>query len=190
MKQARVFLIVTAFIFQVASPEMITTERRVFRVITSGRDVGTYEQIITHNPDSGVTTCRCSSRVSIDIPLYHYHYSYAGIERWQHGRLVYLVSETNDDGAVRKANIKADNQHQWSTSYWFPAKPGPVQLVDADTSQVYTAKVEFVGNDQIGHHYRVTGGISADLWFDDKDRLVRRDMLRRGRATSLQLVKR
>lgn len=88
----------------------------------------------------------------------------------------------------------------WSTSYWTlpPAdrRFKPLTLVDSDTGEEHHVQLQVVGKEKmhVGNqpitctHYRMTGTLAADLWFDERDRLVRREMLRKGRKALLELV--
>lgn len=88
----------------------------------------------------------------------------------------------------------------WSTSYWTlpPAdrRMKPLTLVDSDTGEEHQVQLQVVGREKlrVGNqtvpctHYRMTGTLQADLWFDGRDRLVRREMLRRGRKAVLELT--
>ncbi|HMO37216.1 MAG TPA: hypothetical protein PKA06_14355, partial [Gemmatales bacterium] len=72
----------------------------------------------------------------------------------------------------------------------------PIALLDADLGQEHQIKLQNMGKVvQIVNgmrvtctHYRVTGTVQADLWFDENERLVRREMERRGRKVTMMLV--
>ena len=101
-----------------------------------------------------------------------------------------------EGGKERGANSEA-----WTNSYWTLPPAGrrekPFFLIDVDSGIETQVTMQNLGKDsQIVEgqrvsctHYRVTGnGVLSDVWFDDHDRLVRREGLRKGKKVTLQLL--
>ena len=74
---------------------------------------------------------------------------------------------------------------------------GPnVTLFDADTGKLINARMERVGIEKITilgkkgvdcNHYKLTGGVQVDLWYDGTDRMVRQESVEQGHRTILEL---
>jgi hypothetical protein len=91
--------------------------------------------------------------------------------------------------------------HVWLTSYW--SLPDPklrnqeLPLIDADNGRDLTAKLTFVATEKIKvggqviplNHYRLTGKVNVDLWYDGSDRLVRQEWIEQGHKTLVELVR-
>jgi hypothetical protein len=188
-------------------------EERVFRIKVEDRDAGQYAQKITTYSD-GTTDVESKADVKVKVLTMTFQYAYRGHERWKEGQLHYLASSSNDDGKThtlmvtlqgKQLKVKEGGKERlmngdaWSTSYWTlpPAarRTQPLILVDADSGEEHRVQMQVVGKTtlQIGTqqvpctHYRVTGTIKADLWFDERDRLVRRESLRKGRKAVVEL---
>ncbi len=111
--------------------------------------------------------------------------------------------QVKEGGKERTANADA-----WSSSYW--TLPSAEQrskasyLIDADSGMEYQVTWQNMGKDMLivaGQrvsctHYKVTGNnlttpgtnLTADVWFDENDRLVKRQGPRKGKTITLQLV--
>jgi hypothetical protein len=87
-----------------------------------------------------------------------------------------------------------------TTSYWrAPIVVGdqPLYLMDADRGTVYSEKVArlpaedlTVGGQKMAcQHYRLSGTMAADLWFDAQGRLVRQRTVEEGYPTELRLTR-
>ena len=112
------------------------------------------------------------------------------------------LKQVNDGLAV-----KADGKETmvkgsvWPTSYWkLPSEKnrGPgIVLIDADTGNLINARMEKVGVEQrtvLGqavelNHYRLTGGVKADVWYDNADRLTHQESIEDGHLTVLELTR-
>jgi hypothetical protein len=147
--------------------------------------------------------------------VYTYTYSYRGTEVWKDGKLVRLDSTSNDDGkrytvaAMAEDNslrVKVNGQERttspevWTTSYWrLPDarfRNQAVPLLDADTGRDIRGNLQYLGTQQIQvagkvqdcAHYRVTGGVKVDLWYDQQERLVRQEALEDGHRIVLEIT--
>jgi hypothetical protein len=189
-------------------------EERVYRIKIEDREAGRYTQKLTTYGDGTIDMeAKCDVKLKV-FPI-TYQFAYRGHERWKENRLLYLASSSNDDGKTHtlmvtleagQLKVKEGGKERlltaeaWSTSYWTlpPAdrRLNPLILVDADSGEEHRIQMQVIGKEtlQVGNqpvactHYRMTGTAKADLWFDERDRLVRRDMLRRGRKTVMELI--
>jgi hypothetical protein len=189
-------------------------ETREFTILVDNAIAGSYALTIAAQPDGSTTV---TSRGHVVVPallLFKYEYSYEGTETWKGGGMQRAQCTANDDG--KKTQVAAVCQGQtcqisvngksrsaaipaWTSSY--TTLPAPdvrgqeMNVLDVDTGALVRAKLQFVEKTQLNlggasracSHYRVTGGLQADLWFDDQDRLVRQLAKEEGHLTEWRL---
>lgn len=190
------------------------SEHRVFKVLVDNTEAGTYTQTITTYGE-GTTDFFGKSDVKFKVLGFTYQQAFRGQERWKDGKLQHLSSASNDNGTPHTLVVNAVGDQLkvqeggkerlirgdvWSTSYWtLPSqdqRKGQLYLLDSDLGNDQAVRLQDMGkvvqvvNGQrvTCTHYRISGGIQADLWFDESDRLVRREMERRGKKITLMLV--
>jgi hypothetical protein len=190
-------------------------ETRDFNVFVDGKRAGAAHMTIQKAED-GTIGVSCDTDVTVPLLFVTYKYSYRGHEVWKDGKLVRFESNCNDDGkryivsaAAEDKGIrfKVNNQERivshnvWLTSYW--ARPDnkvvnqTVPLVDADSGRDLEAKVTYVGQEEVmvsGQsqallHYKLTGKVEVDLWYDAADRLTRQEFIEDGHKTMVELTK-
>lgn len=191
------------------------SEYRVYQIKVENTEAGTYTQTITTYGE-GTTDVVGRSDLKLKVAVVTYQQAYRGNERWKENKLIHLASASNDNGVPHTLVVNAvNNQLQvkeggkertanadaWSSSYWTlppeERRNKPSYLIDADSGVETQVTWQNLGKDSLivgGQrvtctHYKVTGtGVLADLWFDENDRLVRREGMRKGKKVSLQLV--
>jgi hypothetical protein len=190
-------------------------EAREFQILVDGRPAGSYTMTITKRPDGSVVqTGQANVRVRVLIKTFVYTYS--GTETWHDDRLTKVESTTNDDGTRYQLKGTATEQGMtvtvngrtsitsadtWTTSYWrLPAmkiRNGPIDLLDADNGRQLKVRLNEIGKTTIyvngqpleARHFQVRGAVSADLWHDANDRLVRLESIEDGHRTRLELIR-
>ncbi len=190
-------------------------ERRVFSVSVDGRSAGSHQIVIQTKDDKSVTVT-AQANVTVRVALITYKYTFRGSETWKEGKLRQLSTTTNDNGKRHSVSaeatkdglaVKADGRDvqirgaPWITTYWrLPPENqrGPnVGLLDADTGKFINAKLEKVGIEKIAIagkavecvHWKLTGGVVVDLWFDGADRMIRQESVEDGHRTVLELTR-
>lgn len=194
-----------------AAPPIIET--RVFRVSVDQKPAGEYRMNIRQEGDTATMTGQADVRVRYLIV--NYVYTFRGSEVWKGDRLTRLDTNTVDDkkhfnvtawAEGTALRVRANGQERattpdaWSTTYWrLPAakfRNQNVALIDADTGKDINASLKYVGleNTPVAGqvvqcaHWRVTGGVTVDLWYDGGDRLVREESVEDGHKTLLELT--
>jgi hypothetical protein len=164
-------------------------QTREFSVSISGAGEGSYSQKATHT-GIGTVEIAFSSEVHIKKFVVKYDYSFSGKEVWQDGRIISVTASRNDNGAVLNVSAK-EGSCEWTSSYFrLPVKrEGEIRVLDLDTGLYQVCRLSYIGADSIGKHWKLTGGITTDLWFGDNGYLVRREMLRKGRPTVVSLIR-
>jgi hypothetical protein len=188
-------------------------ERRTFAVRVDNKACGTH-QLHIQSRDDGTVTVDSNADVTVKIALITYRYAFRGTEIWKEGRIQQITTSTNDNGKKHNVNasgtkegmtVSADGKEfqvkgeTWATTYWkLPPENqrGPaVTLLDADTGKLINARLERAGLEKIMvlgkqvdcMHYKLTGGVQVDLWYDGADRMVRQETIEQGHRTILEL---
>jgi hypothetical protein len=191
-------------------------ETRDFAVMVSGKPSGEVHMTI-HKQDNGSIWMRCDTDIKVSLVIGKYRYIYRGLEVWKDRRLVRLDSTTDDNGkrfivsAVAEAaglRVKVNNNagrvarpEVWLTSYWCLPDPklrnDTIPLLDADTGKDLSGKLQFVvtekrrvaGQEVNLNHYKLTGKVNVDLWYDGSERLVRQEWVEQGHKTLIELLR-
>jgi hypothetical protein len=190
------------------------SEVRSFTVSIDGKKAGTYTLTVAPRSDGTILVTE-QAEVRISYLVYNYSYAFRGQELWRGNALQQMNTASNDDGKRYTLSAIAFNdglhvtvngqQHiaradAWPTTYWHlpPAerRNGPIILLDADTGRDLSARMQPVGANRINVggqpqdcvHYRLTGQVTVDVWYDSQDRLVRQDSVEDGHRTVLELV--
>ena len=188
-------------------------ETRAFKILVDGKERGKLKMTVGRRDDHEIMTSEAEVRVNYFV--YNYVYTSRGTEIWKAGRLRKFNNTANYNGkhyavqAVAKENglaVKVNGQERvahpdiWLTSFWrLPAakfRNQSVPLMDADKGHDIQGKLKYVGMSPINvggkmqkcAHYRVTGGIEADLWYDQQDRMVRQESVESGHSTTMELT--
>ncbi|MBY0525419.1 MAG: hypothetical protein K2R98_18580 [Gemmataceae bacterium] len=193
------------------------SETRDFTIKVDGKPAGEYHMTISRNDDGTVSMAgQADVRLSFLGGLKTYNYNYRGTEVWKDGRLARFDSSSNDDGkrftvnAVPENNslrVKVNGQDHmsrpdvWVTTYWqLPAagqRNQAIPLLDADTGRDINATLQYIGAAQVGvmgqlqnvAHWRLSGGVSVELYYDGQERLVRQEWVEDGHRSQLELAR-
>jgi hypothetical protein len=190
-------------------------ETRDFAVLVGGKLSGEVHMTI-HKQDNGSIQMRCDTDIKVSLVLGSYKYIYRGLEVWKDHRLVRFDSNTDDNGKrfIVSANADASGLHVkvnnierqakpevWLTSYWCLPDPklrgGTLALIDADTGKDLSGKLSFVATEKVRvagqeatlNHYKLSGQVQVDLWYDGTERLVRQEWMEQGHKTIVELVR-
>ncbi len=213
---ALIVLMSTAVAAVAQEPQILRQEQREFQILVKEKPSGKSLVTIADRVD-GSTAVTTDADVSVSWLFYTYHYSFHGVEVWNGTSLQQLVSSANDNGKKLSVRVKTDRDVAaietgdqtaktsthitTSTGYWRlpPGEklPREIDIVDADRGNLSHAKLELVGDEMLviqqekipARHFRLRGGIEADIWFDQQDRLVRQTSVEEGEATELRLVR-
>lgn len=190
-------------------------ETREFTVLVDGKPAGAANMTIERR-DDGTTSVSCDTNVTVRVLIKKYVYTCQTREVWKDSRLQSLTSRCNDDGKQFQvsATAAADGVHVtvngreriarpevWVSSYWTlpdaKIRAGVVPVVDADNGRDIQVRIQHIGATQIAvagqlqnvDHYRLTGTVQVDLWYDGSGRLVREAFVEDGHPTVLELAR-
>lgn len=214
MRTALLFALSVWLVPGLALAQQYKSEYRVFQINVEDKNSGSYSQTITTYGE-GTTDVVSKADVKVKVLGMSFQYAYRANERWKENKLQHLASASNDDGKPHTLLVTAENNqlrvkeggkervaspNVWTSTYWTlpmaDRRSQNVIVLDADTGIEHQLTFQMLGKENLmvaGQrvactHYRLSGTLNVDLWFDEADRLVRRDMIRKGRRTSMTLV--
>jgi Family of unknown function (DUF6134) len=206
---------VTLLIVGGAAVRAAESETREFTVFVDNKVAGSASMTIQRQ-DDGTTHVTAATNVTVRVLLVKYTYSYSGHEVWKNGRLQQFGSHCNDDGKQYEVSAAAEAEgvrvrvngqerlaksEVWLSSYWTlpdaKLRNQVVPLIDADTGRDMQVHIHHLGETQIAvvgqaqkvNHYRLTGTVKVDLWYDAAERLVRQEWIEDGHRTVLELAR-
>lgn len=177
-----------------ASVTVLAQERLVFDVLRDGEAVGE-QSIEFEQEDEGlkvsVKTALAVKRAFFTV----FRYEHKRVERWRDGQLVSLAGMTNDDGEEMELSIVLKDKAYTRTfngedeqlngslgiaSLWSKQILSGGKLLSAESDAVYRVRADLLGRETIrvgsgdilADHYRLSGQLSRDLWYDDRGRLA------------------
>ena len=188
-----VFMSAAGFQAQAAS------ETLEYTVLRDGKPIGTHAYTIDTN--GADTHVQVSTNIQVKVLfITAYKFKHASEEVWSNGQLVSLKSTTDDDGTDKALTTKAEDgkitldsvvkgqdRRQFAAaaaipaSLWNPAIVTQSSIVNTLDGKLMKVDVADAGAEQVdaggskitAHHYKISGELTRDLWFDDAGRLVR-----------------
>jgi hypothetical protein len=166
-----------------------------YAVLRDGDEVGRHQVTLTRDDDQQ-TTVAIKTNVVVKVALVPvYRFEQNGSETWRQGHLTALSTKTNDDGDKHSLDAKAagdhvevvsDGTHTQATADVIPASLWNHDLVNQKVllntinGKAMAVKVADLGVEAVraqghsvqAHHYRVTGELDRDLWYDPANTLV------------------
>ena len=190
-----------------------SVEVRDFEVRVDNKPAGTHRLTIKSEGDTNEVAFQTD--VKFDFIVYAYVFKFRGKEVWRDGILEQCEIRCEDGGKKRSMELKTDGTIQqisfngksvpaksqcvMSTAYWrLPSeelRAKPIAIVDVDSGMTRSASLNVVGPTTITtsgrsltcHHFKIDGPSPAELWFDDRDRLVRQKSVEQGHHMELRL---
>lgn len=192
---------------------LVCEEVRQFDVLVKDKPAGT-NTIRIRDFNDGTTRVETVVDVKISFVVFSYHYEFRGQETWRDRHLLSTENQATDDGKkfAARAEVTPAGFHveangrgrgepviDMTTNFWrVPVEKSDrtLALMNADRGTIHIAKLErlppqslVVGTQQVScSHYRVSGDVEAELWFDGQDRIVRQKSIEDGYPTELRLT--
>jgi YD repeat-containing protein len=198
-----------------AAARAADSETREFAVLVDGKSAGTATMTI-EKKDDGSTVVSCDTNVTVRVLIKKYVYTCQTREVWKDSRLQQFASRCNDDGKQYEVSAAAQadgvrvrvngrertaKPEVWLSSYWTLPDPkvrtGVVPVLDADNGRDLQVRIQHIGEAQIAvagqvqnvQHYRLTGSVRVELYYDAAGRLVRQEWVEEGHPTTLELTR-
>ena len=164
-----------------------------FNVVRNGKVLGHHRfKFITHRQRLEVEVSAEIEYRLFSIPLYTH--SHLAMEVWQDGRLISMKATTNDNGERLALSVQVLNNAllidssqgrekvpgtALPASFWSAAMLNSETLFSTLRGGILPIEVEYIGDEIIKvkgeprptKHYRMTGGVERDLWFDSSDNM-------------------
>jgi hypothetical protein len=179
---------------QTATAPAAVPDRRLFDIFRDGNKIGT--ELIEIDKDGDTTSVKFTTRISVVVMFIQaYHFEHSATETWTDGRFVSYTALTDDNGTKYdvsavvkddKMDLDVDGTHSEAApdlipaSWWSKDFINRTDMLDSETGKPISVKVADLGDEPIVrngateqvHHYKISGGVNRDLWFDG-DTLVR-----------------
>ncbi len=180
-------------------------QRLSYAIMRNGSQIGLHEMEIA--TDGATVTVDFRTQIAVKVMFVNaYSFGYAGREIWAQNSFVSFQSKTNDNGASHavtatfeadKTVIVADGKtisaagNVIPASFWNMAFLTRTDFFHTENGQLLKISVTDLGDEQLStrmgpklaHHYRLTGGLERDLWFDQNGTPLRYQL--RGSDNSL-----
>jgi hypothetical protein len=151
-----------------------------FDVMREGADIGDHRYLF--HDDGEVLSVQIETDVAVKLPLIGvtvFHFKHDSHEIWRDGSLSALMSKTNDDGEMHQVDLA--NAEGFPASLWNDAILEQSVLLNTIDGRSMTATAVHVGPEAVhasgkavpAQHYRLSGGLERDLWYDASGMLVK-----------------
>lgn len=163
-----------------AAPDSVPADGRLtFDVIRKGKDIG--DQVIRFDRKGDAVAVSLETDVKVKVPILGmnaYVFRQSSRETWQGNKLVALQSTTDDNG--KNQAIKVGASAILPASLWNADIVKASRLLNTIDGQTMAVSVQSLGAETVktasgavpATHYRISGGLERDLWFDGDSRLV------------------
>ncbi len=150
-----------------------------FDVMRNGKDIGDHS--FTFAGQSGAFTVRVDTDIEVLVPLIRltaYSFTHQSVETWAGGAFQQLSSATNDDGEPHQ--LSTASRGALPASLWNDDIVRAGTLMNTIDGEIMNVRVADLGvetvNTQRGavsaHHYRLSGGLARDVWYDGNGNLA------------------
>lgn len=150
---------------------------QTYDVIRKGKDIG--DQVIHFQSSGDTLTVTLVTDVSVKVlGIEAYGFHQKSVENWNSGHLATLASHTDDNGKTHDINVKGGGLIPASLWNEQVAQNGTLlNTIDGSKMKVSVKKVGTeaitAGGQQVpATHYRLSGDLERDLWYDADGRLV------------------
>ena len=165
-----------------------------FTVLRNGYAIGTHDYKFQNDGQRTVVEIVTDIKVKVAF-ITAYRFEHTTKEEWAGGKLISASSVSNDDGEKHKLKIAHDGNvlniegngkksqvelGSMPASLWHPDTVKSTDLMSTLDGHIMTVKVEDLGVEPVkvidseinAHHYRLSGDLERELWFDPKGTLV------------------
>jgi hypothetical protein len=197
-------------------PQPIERQTRTYSISIDGTQRGSSKA--EFRSGNGIVWIQSESEIRINYLVYKYNYSSGGTEIWKSGRVAAFENTADYNGTsytVKGASTPRGLQittngtqslvsrDVWDTSYLLlpdrldrlaQGQAEKVVLLDSDKGRLLSGKIQLIGDETLAEgqkpctHYRISGDVEVDVWFDASRRLVRQVSHERGHKVRFELL--
>lgn len=150
-----------------------------FDVVRKGKDIGDHSY--SFSGKGSAFTVNVATDIVVKVPLIRttaYSFQHNSVENWQGGKLQHLSSTTNDDGEPHQ--LKTAGKGTLPASLWNDDIVRSGKLMNTIDGKIMSIRVADLGTETVktkggavaAHHYRLSGGLARDLWYDAEGNLA------------------
>lgn len=208
-------MILATYAAMADEPHPIASETREFEILVDDAKAGATTSTITEF-DDGRSVVSTTAEVKVKILVYNYVYQFSGAEEWLGNQFRGLDSRTVDGLSKLSLKVRLDGERMvlqgadgkprattpqvMTTNYWRQPPDEllgkKIAVLDADNGRTLKLQFDHVGPKTLTllgkpvdcQHFKVTGDLQSELWFDGSQRLVRRLGTEDGHKTEARLT--
>lgn len=150
-----------------------------FDVVRKGKDIGDVSYMFSGTADD--FNVNVLTDIAVKVPLLRlnaYVFKQNSIEHWVKGQLTSVRSATNDDGEQHQVNAPAKGLVPGSL--WNDDIVRAGKVFNTIDGRVMSVRVIDLGMQPVpvrggrinAHHYRITGDLDRDVWYDGEGNLA------------------
>jgi hypothetical protein len=150
-----------------------------FDVVRKGKDIGDHSY--SFSGKSAAFTVKVATDIIVKVPLIRttaYSFKHKSVESWKGGKLQQLSSSTNDDGEPHQ--LKTASKGTLPASLWNDDIVRSGKLMNTIDGKIMKVRVADLGSETVktkqgnvsAHHYRLSGGLARDVWYDGNGNLA------------------
>jgi len=150
-----------------------------FDVVRKGSDIG--DMSYHFSGTTNVFTVTVTTDIEVKVPLIRttaYIFQQNSVESWKGGAMQHLSSSTNDNGAPHQLNTASNGA--LPASLWNNDIVQSSTLMNTIDGAMMNVRAADLGSETVqtkrgnvaAHHYRLTGGLARDVWYDGDGNLA------------------
>ncbi len=151
-----------------------------FDVVRKGKDIGDHGYRFNGSDDA--LTVKVTTDITVKVPIISvtaYRFQHQSVESWSGGKLTSVRSATNDDGTPHQ--LATGGKGVLPASLWNDDILRAGKLLNTIDGSIMSVRVSDMGTEQVTtrrgpvatHHYRLSGDLNRDLWYDAQGNLAR-----------------
>ncbi len=153
-----------------------------YDITRNGKNVGTHT--LTFNQTSDRLTVDVESNIVVTVlkvPVFRFNYT--ANEVWKEDQLISLTARTNRAGDITTASLsdEAAVSVEHASNHWNPDVLNAKVVFNTLTGNLSQVMIESLGAETleangesvISAHYRYSGDIQADVWYDSEQRWIK-----------------
>lgn len=144
-----------------------------FDVVRKGKDIGDHSY--QFSGQRGAFTVKVATDIAVKVPLIRttvYSFQHASLETWKGGKLQNISSKTNDDGEAHQ--LDTASKGVLPASLWNDDIVRSGKLLNTVDGKMMKVRVADLGMENVktrrgavsAHHFRLSGDLARDLWYD------------------------